>query len=198
VRLVRKRGGYMQDAVSEGVGAMAAFLMLPPESLDAILTNAAQGEIVSAANLNAPTQVVIAGTTGAVQRAMELATAAGARKVVRLPVSAPFHCALMKPAQDRLALDLDATTFSDLTTPLVNNFEAREIRSGKEARQGLKDQVPSPVRWEESVRRLASLGVERFIEVGPGKVLTGLLRAIDPSLKGANVENLQSLEALST
>lgn len=198
VRLVRKRGGYMQEAVPEGVGAMAAFVSLPPEKLDAILAEAAQGEIVSAANLNSPTQVVIAGNTGAVERAMELAKTAGARMAVRLPVSAPFHCALMKPAQARLAVDLDATTFNDLTTPLVNNFEAREIRTGDEARQGLKDQVPSPVRWEESIRRLASRGVEQFIEVGPGKVLTGLLRAIDRSLKGANVEDLPSLEALST
>ncbi|MDA1315507.1 MAG: ACP S-malonyltransferase [Acidobacteria bacterium] len=198
VRLVRKRGGYMQEAVPEGVGAMAAFVMLPPDKLDAILTDAAQGEIVSTANLNSPTQVVIAGNAGAVERAMELAKTAGARKVVRLPVSAPFHCALMKPAQDRLALDLDATTFNDLKTPLVNNVEAREIHTAEEARQGLKDQVPNPVRWEESIRRLAAQGVEQFIEVGPGKVLTGLLRAIDPSLKGANVENLQSLEALST
>ncbi len=197
VRLVRKRGGYMQEAVPEGVGAMAAFVMLPPERLDTVLAGAARGEVVSAANLNSPMQVVIAGHVGAVERAMELAKDAGARKVVRLPVSAPFHCALMKPAQDRLAQDLDATTFNDLKTPLVNNAEAREVRAGAEARQGLKDQVPNPVRWEESIRRLTSRGVEQFIEVGPGKVLTGLLRGIDRSLKGSNVEDLQSLEALS-
>ena len=198
VRLVRKRGGYMQEAVPAGVGAMAAFVMLPPEKLDAILTDAAQGEIVSAANLNSPTQVVISGNAGAVERAMELAKQAGARKAVRLAVSAPFHCALMIPAQDRLAPDLDATMFRDLTIPLVNNFAAAEVRSANEARQGLKDQVPHPVRWEESIRYLASQGVERFIEVGPGKVLTGLLRGIDRSLRGSNVENLKTLEALSS
>jgi [acyl-carrier-protein] S-malonyltransferase len=197
IRLVRKRGGYMQEAVPDGVGAMAAFVMLPPERLDGVLADAAQGEVVSAANLNSPAQVVIAGHTSAVERAMEGAKAAGARKVVRLPVSAPFHCALMRPAQERLVPDLDATAFVDLKTPLVNNAEAREIRTGAEARQGLKDQVPNPVRWEESIRYLAAQGVEEFIEVGPGKVLTGLLRGIDRSLKGSNVEDLQSLEALS-
>lgn len=198
VRTVRKRGGYMQQAVPDGVGAMAALLMLPAEKLDAVLADAAQGEVVSAANLNSPTQIVIAGNVGAVERAMELAKEAGAKKVVRLPVSAPFHCALMKPAQDQLAPDLDATEFRDLTIPLVNNFAAAEVRSGDVARQGLKDQVPNPVRWEESIRYLAAQGVEQFIEVGPGKVLTGLLRGIDRSLKGANVDDLQTLEALST
>lgn len=198
VRLVRKRGGYMQQAVPEGVGAMAALVMLAPEKLDGVLADAAQDEVVSAANLNASTQVVIAGNAGAVERAMSLAKDAGARKVVRLPVSAPFHCALMKPAQDQLAPDLDATEFRDLTVPLVNNFAAAEIRSGDAARQGLKDQVPNPVRWEQSIRYLATQGVEQFIEVGPGKVLTGLLRGIDRSLKGANVEDVQTLEALST
>jgi [acyl-carrier-protein] S-malonyltransferase len=198
VRTVRKRGGYMQQAVPAGVGAMAALLMLPPEKLDAVLADAAQGEVVSAANLNSPTQIVIAGNAGAVDRAMDLAKQAGARKVVRLPVSAPFHCALMKPAQDQLEPDLDATEFRDLAIPLVNNFAAAEVRSGDAARQGLKDQVPNPVRWEESIRYLAAHGIEQFIEVGPGKVLTGLLRGIDRSLKGANVDDLQTLEALST
>ena len=198
VRLVRKRGGYMQDAVPEGVGAMAAFVMLPPEKLDGILEDAAQGQVVSAANLNSPTQVVIAGNTAAVERAMELAKAAGARKVVRLPVSAPFHCALMKPAQDRLAKDLDEIAFRDLSIPLVNNFGATEVRSSDEARQGLKDQVPNPVRWEESVRYLAAQGVDHFVEVGPGKVLSGLLRGIDRSLRASNVEDLKSLEALTS
>ena len=197
VRLVRKRSGYMQQAVPAGVGAMAALVMLPPEKLDGVLEDAAQGEVVSTANLNSPTQVVIAGNTAAVERAMELAKEAGARKVVRLPVSAPFHCALMKPVQDQLAPDLDATKFRDLIVPLINNFAATEVRSGNAARQGLKDQVPNPVRWEESIRHLAGQGIEQFIEVGPGKVLTGLLRGIDRSLKGANVDDLQTLEALS-
>ena len=197
VRLVRKRGGYMQEAVPAGVGAMAAFVMLPPKKLEGILADAAQGEVVSAANLNSPAQVVIAGNAGAVERAMELAKEAGARRVVRLVVSAPFHCALMKPAQDRLAPDLDSTEFRDLTVPLVNNFAATEVRTALEARQGLKEQVPNPVRWEESIRYLASQGVEHFVEVGAGKVLTGLLRGIDRSLRGSNVEDLKTLEAQS-
>lgn len=184
LRLVRKRGQYMQEAVPAGVGAMAALLKLPEGKLDGILAEAAQGEVVSAANLNSPDQVVIAGNTAAVLRAMELAKAAGARRAVQLPVSAPFHCALMKPAQDRLAVDLNATCFADLRTPLINNVAAREIALGAEARQGLIDQVSSPVRWIDSVRALAARGVERCIEVGAGGVLTGMLRSIDPALKG--------------
>jgi [acyl-carrier-protein] S-malonyltransferase len=185
VRLVRQRGRYMQAAVPAGVGAMAALLKLPEGKLDAILLEAAQGEIVSAANLNSSDQVVIAGHEGAVKRAMDLAKAAGARRAVLLPVSAPFHCALMKPAQERLRADLDATEFRDLACPLVNNWQAREIRTGAEAREGLYHQVPNPVRWLESIRYLASQGVARFIEVGAGSVLTGLLRSIDPALTGS-------------
>ncbi|HTT60371.1 MAG TPA: ACP S-malonyltransferase [Bryobacteraceae bacterium] len=184
VRLVRKRGRYMQEAVPPGVGAMAALLRLPEGALDGILAAAAQGEVVSAANLNAPDQVVIAGHAGAVNRAMELAKAAGARRAVPLQVSAPFHCALMAPAQQRLAADLNATAFSELVCPLVNNWQAREVRTGAEARHGLYEQVPNPVRWAESIRYLAAQGVQRFVEVGPGGVLTGLLRSIDPNLPG--------------
>jgi [acyl-carrier-protein] S-malonyltransferase len=185
LRLVRKRGRYMQEAVPPGVGAMAALLRLPEGALDGILREAALGEVVSAANLNAPDQVVIAGNVGAVNRAMELAKAAGARRAIPLQVSAPFHCALMKPAQERLASDLNATNFSDLTCPLVNNWQAQEVRTGAEARQGLYEQVPNPVRWAESIRYLAAQGVRRFVEVGAGGVLTGLLRSIDGSLEGS-------------
>lgn len=185
VRLVRKRGRYMQEAVPPGVGAMAALLRLPEGKLDGILQEAAQGEVVSAANLNSPDQVVIAGHAGAVNRAMELAKAAGARRAVALTVSAPFHCALMKPAQERLTPDLEATTFRDLVTPLVNNWQARLIRTGSEAREGLYQQIPNPVRWTESINALASEGVTRFIEVGAGNVLTGLLRNINPELQGS-------------
>lgn len=184
VRLVRHRGQYMQQAVPPGEGAMAALLKLPEGSLESVLEQAAQGQIVSAANLNSPDQVVIAGQTAAVNRAIELAKAAGARRAVLLPVSAPFHCALMKPAQDRLRSDLDATEFRDLTFPLVNNWQAREIRTAAEAREGLFQQVPNPVRWFESIRYLTSQGVTRFIEPGAGNVLCGLLRNIDPALKG--------------
>ena len=184
VRLVRKRGRYMQEAVPAGVGAMAALLRLPEGKLDAVLAEAAQGEVVAPAGFNSPDQVVIAGHAAAVNRAVELAKAAGARRAMLLPVSAPFHCPLMTPAQDRLKPDLDATEFRDLTIPLVNNWQAREIRTGAEAREGLLQQVPNPVRWTDSIALLASRGVTRFIEAGPGAVLTGLLRSIDPNLKG--------------
>ncbi|MFN7932500.1 MAG: ACP S-malonyltransferase [Bryobacteraceae bacterium] len=182
LRLVRKRGQYMQQAVPLGVGAMAALLKLPDGKLEGILAEAAQGEVVSAANFNSPDQIVIAGHAGAVARASELAKAAGAKRAVPLPVSAPFHCALMKPAQEALAVDLDATEFRDLAMPLVNNWAAAEVRSGEEARRGLVEQVPNPVRWVESVRLLASLGVTRAVEVGPGAVLSGLVRQIDSSI----------------
>jgi [acyl-carrier-protein] S-malonyltransferase len=184
LRLVRRRGQYMQEAVPEGVGAMAALLKLPGGKLDEILQEAAQGEVVTAANLNSPDQIVIAGHAGAVKRAMELAQAAGAKRAIALPVSAPFHCPLMWPAQERLRADLDATAFADLEMPLVNNWQARRIERGGEARQGLYEQVPNPVRWTESIRELVRLGVRSVIEVGPGSVLLGLCRGIDPSLTG--------------
>jgi [acyl-carrier-protein] S-malonyltransferase len=183
VRLVRKRGLYMQEAVPKGVGAMAALLKLPLEKLDAVLAEAAQGEVVSAANFNSPDQVGIAGHAGAVSRAMDLAKAAGAKRAVLLPVSAPFHCALMKPAQERMAAHLEETEFRDLAVPLVNNWEAREVVSGAEARRGLYEQIPNPVRWTESIRYLAAQGVTKCYEVGAGSVLCGLLRGIDPSLQ---------------
>ena len=183
LRLVRKRGQYMQQAVPQGVGAMAALLKLPEGKLDGILAEAAQGEVVSAANLNSPDQIVIAGHAGAVARASELAKAAGAKRAVPLPVSAPFHCALMRPAQEALTVDLAATAFRDLAMPLVNNWQAREIRGGDEARQGLLEQVPNPVRWVETIRHLAEQGVKLVVEVGPGAVLCGLARQIDSSLE---------------
>ena len=163
---------------------MAALLKLPEGQLGPILSEAAQGQVVSAANLNSPDQVVIAGHAAAVGRAMVLAKAAGARRILPLAVSAPFHCPLMQPAQQRLQADLDATDFRDLAVPLVNNWQAREIHTGAEARQGLYHQIPNAVRWSDSIRYLAGRGVSRFIEVGAGGVLTGLLRSIDPSLEG--------------
>ncbi|HBY64165.1 MAG TPA: [acyl-carrier-protein] S-malonyltransferase [Solibacterales bacterium] len=196
VRLVRQRGRYMQEAVPQGVGAMAAILRLAPEKLDGILAEAAQGEVVSAANLNSPEQVVIAGHTGAVQRAAELAKAAGAKRAVLLPVSAPFHCALMKPAQERLGADLERTEFRDLETPLVNNWQAGMIRTGAEGRKGLYEQVPNPVRWTESMARLFEAGVERFVEVGAGGVLSGLLRQIDASKQAQKFGEAEDLAKL--
>jgi [acyl-carrier-protein] S-malonyltransferase len=163
---------------------MAALLKLPYGKLETILTEASQGEIVTAAGLNSPDQIVIAGHTAAVNRAIELAKVAGARRAMILPVSAPFHCPLLKPAQDRMKHELDATEFHDLTIPLINNWQAREVRTGAEAREGLFHQIPNPVRWSESIALLASRGVTRFIEVGAGAALTGMLRNIDPALTG--------------
>jgi [acyl-carrier-protein] S-malonyltransferase len=196
VRLVRKRGQYMQEAVPAGVGAMAALLKLPDGKLDAILQEAAQDEVVTAANLNSPDQIVIAGHTAAVSRAVELAKTAGAKRAMLLPVSAPFHCPLMKPAQQRLAADLNSTAFSDLSVPLVTNWQAREVRTAADVRQGLYEQVPNPVRWMDSIRYLAAQGVTRFIEVGAGSVLTGLLRNIDPALRGLKFGEPADLEKL--
>jgi len=196
LRLVRNRGRYMQEAVPVGTGAMAALLKLPADRLEEILQQAAQGEVVTAANLNSPDQVVIAGHAGAVARAVELAKAAGAKRAIPLPVSAPFHCPLMKPAQERLKVDLDAASFDDLRVPLVNNWQAREIRTGAEAREGLYQQVPNPVRWADTIRYLVAQGVERFIEVGPGSVLTGLLRNIEPAAKGFKFGEAADLDAL--
>jgi [acyl-carrier-protein] S-malonyltransferase len=197
LRLVRKRGQYMQHAVPAGVGAMAALLKLPAGKLETVLAEAAQGEIVSASGLNSPDQLVIAGHTAAVNRAVELAKAAGARRAVLLPVSAPFHCDLMKPAQDRLKADLDAADFRDLKIPLVNNWQAREIRTGAEAREGLFHQVPNAVRWSDTIALLASLGVTRFIEVGSGAVLTGLLKNIDPALTGLKFGEAEDWDKLA-
>ncbi len=196
LRLVRQRGRYMQEAVPPGVGAMAAILKLPNGKLDAVLEQAAQGEVVSAANLNSPDQIVIAGHAAAVARAMDLAKAAGAKRAIPLPVSAPFHCSLMVPAQQRLCIDLETTEFADLACPLVNNWQAREIRTGVEAREGLYQQVPNPVRWVEIIRYLAQQGVARTVEVGAGSVLTGLLRSIEPGIAGVKFGEPGDLEKI--
>jgi [acyl-carrier-protein] S-malonyltransferase len=203
LRLVKKRGRYMQEAVPEGVGAMAALLKLPLDRLDEVLAAASQGErgeqrqVVSAANLNSPDQIVIAGHRAAVERAMELAKAAGAKRAVSLPVSAPFHCALMKPAQDRLKPDLDATPFAGLKILLINNWQAKEIRTGAEAREGLFQQVPNPVRWTASMNYLAAAGVDRWFEVGAGAVLSGLLRTIVAGAKSTPIGEAKDFEKLA-
>lgn len=194
LRLVRNRGKYMQEAVPLGVGTMAAILKLPAGKLESVLAEAAQGEVVDAANLNSPDQVVIAGHVGAVERAMNLAKAAGAKRVVALHVSAPFHCLLMKPAQERLKMDLDQTSFSDLQMPLVNNWKGEPVSLAGEAREGLYEQVPNPVRWADAIRTIRSLSADRFIEVGPGSVLSGLCRQIDASFQGAKFGEPADLE----
>jgi [acyl-carrier-protein] S-malonyltransferase len=194
VQIVRKRGEYMQQAVPVGEGAMAALLGLDLGILEEICREAAQGEVVSPANLNSPGQVVIAGNKAAVERATELAKNRGAKRAIPLNVSAPFHCALMQPAADRLARDLDAVEFSAPAIPLVNNVDAQVVRAGEAARNGLKRQVTAPVRWEESIRRLRSEGVEVFVETGPGKVLSGLLRQTDRQAECLRVDDLASLK----
>ena len=173
VRLVRKRGTYMQDAVPTGQGAMAAILGISPAVVQDACKRAAEGEICSAANLNSPEQTVISGHANAIKRAVEIASQSGAKRAVILPVSAPFHCALMMPAQEQLEKDLQATNFSDLQIPLVTNVDADSIRKGGEARQALVRQVCTPVLWEGSMRFLLDEDVRTFVEVGPGRVLTG-------------------------
>jgi [acyl-carrier-protein] S-malonyltransferase len=193
LRLVRLRGQYMQEAVPVGQGAMAALLGLDRAGAEEICREAAAGEVVSTANLNSARQVVIAGHTAAVERAVELAKKRGAKRAVMLNVSAPFHCALMQPAADRLAADLDATEIADPHPPLVNNVDARVVKTGEAVRKGLKRQVTAPVRWEESLRALREAGVETFVEVGPGKVLAGLLRQTDREATCLHVEDEASL-----
>jgi len=195
VQLVRKRGTYMQDAVPAGVGAMAAIMGLSPAVVADVCKRASGSEICAAANLNSPDQTVISGHAGAVKRAVELASQAGAKRAVILAVSAPFHSALMMPMQQRLEKNLRDTEFSNLQLPLVTNVDADTTTSGSEAREALIRQVSTPVRWEESVRLLIDEGVNTFVEVGPGRVLTGLLRQIERSVAALNVEDEKSLAA---
>lgn len=179
VRTVRNRGKYMQEAVPLGIGAMAAILGMELEKVAQVCAEAAHGEVCEAANVNSPEQIVIAGHAGAVERASKLAEERGAKKAKILPVSAPFHSSLMKPAQDRLAADLSALTLNPLSIPVVSNVDAQVVTSGEEARDALVRQVTGSVKWEQSVRLLASRQVQSFVEVGPGKVLWGLMRQID-------------------
>ncbi len=194
VRTVRNRGRYMQEAVPAGEGAMAAVLALPIDQVEAACKEASQNEVCQAANINSPDQVVISGSKGAVERAAELCKQKGAKRAVMLPVSAPFHCALMQPAQDRLAEDLKLLEFSTPAVPVMCNVDAAPITDGEKAREALVRQVTGAVRWEESIRNLIAAGVTDFVEVGPGKVLTGLMRQIDRSQHAVNVEDEASLQ----
>jgi len=178
LRIVRRRGRYMQEAVPVGQGAMAAILGLEADKVIEACAEAAQGDVVSAANLNAPGQVVIAGSKAAVARAIEQAKARGAKRAIPLPVSAPFHCALMKPAEERLAPELRALATSRPLVPVVANVDAEPRRDASSAIEALVAQVSSPVRWEQVMQRLASEGIRKYVEVGPGTVLTGLGRKI--------------------
>jgi [acyl-carrier-protein] S-malonyltransferase len=195
VRTVRARGSYMQEAVPVGTGAMAAILGAEMSVVLAACEKAAEGQVCSAANINSPGQIVIAGDAEAVDRAMALLKESGAKRVVKLNVSAPFHCALMNPARDRLAADLQSISFGNLAIPLVTNVDARPINSGLEARDALVRQVSQPVRWLESVEFLVSHGVQIVVEIGPGKVLSGLVRQIERSVRCMNVEDGTSLRA---
>ncbi|PYS95274.1 MAG: [acyl-carrier-protein] S-malonyltransferase [Acidobacteria bacterium] len=195
VRAVRRRGEHMQAAVPDGAGAMVALLGAPLEVVDALCREAAAGEVLSPANLNAPDQTVVAGTAAAVDRLAGLARSRGIRKVVRLPVSAPFHCALMEPARERLAQDLAALSVRDAAFPVVQNVSARAETRGAALREALVRQVTAPVRWVESVIRMKEMGVRTLIEVGPGRVLCGLARRIAPDLALLNVEDPASLGA---
>lgn len=191
---VRRRGTYMQEAVPVGVGAMAAILGLELEAIEQACREAADGQVVSPANLNSPGQVVIAGHADAVDRAVDKCKAAGAKRALRLPVSAPFHCALMQPAQERLEADLRGLSFRDPDVPLVSNVDARVVSSAEECKDGLVRQVSAPVRWQESVELLAREGVSTFVEVGPGTVLAGLVKK---TAKGARVLGVETPETLA-
>ncbi len=195
VRTVRRRGEYMQQSVPVGQGAMAAILGATPEEVATLCRDAAAGEVLAPANLNAPDQTVVAGSAAAVDRLAGLARQRGIRKVIRLPVSAPFHCALMQSAQERLARDLAILPMCDAVFPVIPNVSAAPATRAGDLREALIRQVTAPVRWVESVRAMVNLGVDTLIEVGPGRVLTGLARRISPGLALFNVEDPPSLDA---
>lgn len=195
VRTVRNRGRYMQEAVPAGRGAMAAVMGVDLTDIERVCREVSDGQVCAPANVNSQNQVVIAGHTEAVDRAMGRLKESGARKVVKLKVSAPFHCSLMMPAQERLASDLARLSLDDLRIPLVSNVDAIEVRKAEDARDSLVRQVSSPVRWLQSVELLIRKGVQTFVEVGPQKVLSGLLRQISRDVKGHNVEDTAGLRA---
>ncbi len=196
VRTVRRRGCYMQEAVPVGAGAMAAILGLDADQVQRACDEAAQGDVVSPANVNGAGQIVIAGSTAAVARASERAKALGARRAIPLPVSAPFHCALMKPAEERLAPELRALTVADPRVPIVANVDAQPKRTAREAIEALVQQVSAPVRWADVVGRLASEGVTAYVEVGPGTVLSGLARKIHRDASVAAFDSPDGLDAV--
>ena len=195
VRTVRQRGTFMQEAVPVGTGAMAAILGLELAVLEAVCREAAAGEVVSPANFNSAGQVVIAGHAGAVSRAIELAKEKGAKRALPLPVSAPFHCALMIPAGERLAAVLSDVAFSEMMLPVVSNVEAAPNQDTSRLRELLVKQVSAPVRWEETITCMAGLGVDRYVEIGPGKVLSGLVKRM---VKDCTIQNVQNVDDISS
>lgn len=197
VRTVHKRGRYMQEAVPESQGAMAAMIGMQFDVLQQVCGDAAQGEVVSAANINSPDQIVISGAAGAVDRAIELAKERGAKRAIKLDVSAPFHCALMQPAQDRLRKDLQSLSFNRPDVPVICNINAEPRSEGAQYREALVQQVTGAVQWLGCVQKLVQLGAGTFVEVGPGKVLTGLMRQIDRAQTAMNVEDEASLQKVT-
>ena len=193
VRTVRNRGTYMQAAVPVGIGAMAAIMGLDVNEVISGCEEAARGQVCSAANINSRNQVVIAGHAEAVDRACEILKEKGAKRAIKLNVSAPFHCELMMPAQERLSADLATLEYFDFLFPIVHNVDAAISDSSDGVGEKLTKQVSSPVRWLETIENLRSAGVEKFVEIGPGKVLSGLVRQIDKEAKYANIENTESL-----
>lgn len=197
VKTVRARGTFMQEAVPVGSGSMAAMLSIEKDVLEDVCREAAEGDVVAPANFNSPGQIVIAGSTSAVARAIEIAKGRGFRKAMLLPVSAPFHCALMKPAADRLAVVLDAVSINDLLLPVVANADAAPNQDRERVKPLLVTQVCAPVLWEQSIIAMAGLGCTRFIEIGPGKVLSGLVKRISKDVATANLEDLATLKLLA-
>jgi [acyl-carrier-protein] S-malonyltransferase len=195
VKMVRNRGTYMQESVAVGIGAMAAILGSDLKTVEDACNKAADRQICSPANINSPKQIVIAGHAIAVEKACEILKENGARRTVMLNVSAPFHCGLMKPAQEKLKADLKEITFNDLKFPIIENVTAKENSSGERVSKALIDQVSSPVRWLQSIELLIENGVDTFVEVGPGKVLSGLVKQINRDVRVFNVEDQASLES---
>ena len=198
VRIVRKRGEFMQEAVPVGTGAMAAIMGIELSAVEAVCADATHGEVVEIANVNSAQQIVIAGHRTAVERAVKLATERGGKMSVMLPVSAPFHCSLMAPAGTRLAPELESAPVADPRVPVVRNVDAGVTRKADEVRPFLLRQVASPVRWTECVQRLAAEGATTFVEVGPGRVLSGLLRRIITGARGQSIEEPAGLEKVLT
>jgi len=196
VKIVRFRGKFMQETVPVGVGAMAAILGMERGQVEKLCEEAAQGEVLAPANFNCPGQIVIAGHAKAVERAMEKAKQEG-KKALSLPVSAPFHSTLMKPAGERLEKVLEGIPIQDLKIPVVTNVEADINQSKERVKELLVTQVWSPVRWEESMQKITSDGIEQTLEIGPGKVLSGLMRKISPEVEAKNIEDIQTLKKIS-
>jgi [acyl-carrier-protein] S-malonyltransferase len=194
--IVRQRGAFMQEAVPDGEGGMAALIGPSVEEVEAICRDAADGEVLAPANINAPGQIVIAGTSAAITRAVALAKERGVRRALPLPVSAPFHCSLMKPAEDQLRPVLKAADLRDLQYPLVNNVDAVEVTAAADVREGLIRQVVAPVRWTDVIATMLRRGVTRFVEIGPGSVLTGLVKRINPESQAESIQDLESLRSL--